>query len=86
MISGATLSSADDSDTPGVTETANTFLGSLTGATGEAVDRSGSFLGSFMQNGSTVTAGIGRAPCGERHQLLGVRYFRGSEVNRATIV
>ena len=42
-----------------MTETLNTFSGSLTGASGDAVGRSGSFLGSFMQEGSTVNAGMG---------------------------
>ena len=59
-IGGSTLASADDPDTSSVTETANKFSGSLTGASGEAVGRSGSFLGSFMQNGSSnPNAGIG---------------------------
>ena len=59
-IGGSTLSSADDPDTTSVTETANTFSGSLTGASGTAVGRSGSFLGSFMQNGSSnPNAGMG---------------------------
>ena len=58
-IGGATLASADDPDTSSVTETANKFSGSLTGASGEAVGRSGSFLGSFMKDDSTVNAGMG---------------------------
>lgn len=59
-IGGSTLASADDPDTTNVTETANKFSGSLTGASGEAVGRSGSFLGSFMQNGSSnPSAGMG---------------------------
>ncbi|GEM_PF-2578030 len=59
-IDGATLSSTDDPDTSSVTETRNTFSGSLTGASGDAVGRSGYFLGSFMQNGSSnPNAGMG---------------------------
>lgn len=50
-IGGATLSSGDSSR--------NKFSGNLTGASGTASGRSGSFVGSIMQNGSTVNAGMG---------------------------
>jgi hypothetical protein len=58
-IGGSTLASADDSDTSSVTETANRFSVSFTESSGTPVGRSGSFLGSFMQNDSTVNAGMG---------------------------
>lgn len=58
-IGGSTLSSADNPDTSSVTETANVFSGTITGASGDAVGQSGSFIGSFMQEGSTVNAGMG---------------------------
>ena len=60
------------------------FSGNLTGASGEAVGRTGSFIGSFMQDGSTVNSGMGGhfKASGTNYETSGTFQARNSRTAR----